>query len=144
MGNMSQTQGPMNQNSGQSHSQSPQNPYQNNQMSSNEANFKKNRSSAQNTPVNSTNTIGPIGSQQIPQQQNISPTQQGNYMQISQPPIISAPQNPNMPTSPSNKISEEHKSILEGVKLAMEIIDSRIPNFSGYAHLILTKNVANL
>ena len=65
-------------------------------------------------------------------------------MQISQPPIISAPQNPNMPTSPSNKISEEHKSILEGVKLAMEIIDSRIPNFSGYAHLILTKNVANL
>ena len=49
-----------------------------------------------------------------------------------------------MPTSPSNKISEEHKSILEGVKLAMEIIDSRIPNFSGYAHLILTKNVANL
>jgi hypothetical protein len=26
----------------------------------------------------------------------------------------------------------------------MEVIDSRIPNYSGYAHLVLTKNVANL
>ena len=105
MGNMSQTQGSMGQNSSQSHSQSPQNPYQNSQMSNNEANFKKNRTSAQNTPVTSNNTIGQMGSQQIPQPQQISPTQQGNYMQVSQPPIISAPQNPNMPNSPSNKIS---------------------------------------
>ena len=47
-------------------------------------------------------------------------------------------------SSGSNKISEDHKAILEGVKLSMEVIDSRIPNYSGYAHLILSKNVAYL
>jgi len=46
--------------------------------------------------------------------------------------------------SGGNKISDEHKTILEGVKLSMEVIDSRIPNYSGYAHLILSKNVAFL
>lgn len=36
-------------------------------------------------------------------------------------------------------ISEDHKSIIEAVKLAMEIIEAKISNCMGYAYLILSK-----
>jgi hypothetical protein len=31
--------------------------------------------------------------------------------------------------------------ILEGVKLAIEIIETKLPNHMGYAHLLLTKTI---
>ena len=36
-------------------------------------------------------------------------------------------------------ISEEHRNIIEGVKLSMDLIESKIPNNSGYAYLVLNK-----
>lgn len=36
-------------------------------------------------------------------------------------------------------ISEEHKSIIEGVRLAMDIVDSKVSNNMGYAYLVLNK-----
>lgn len=36
-------------------------------------------------------------------------------------------------------ISEEHKSIIEGVKLAMDIVESKVSNNMGYAYLVLNK-----
>ena len=36
-------------------------------------------------------------------------------------------------------ISEEHKSLIEGVKLAMDIVDSKVSNNMGYAYLVLNK-----
>lgn len=109
------------QNQGQSHSQSPQNQYgQGNQMGNNEANFKKNRTTAQSASTQSNNSIN-----QIPQQ-TIAGTGSGYnpgsnpviQQQPTQQPSISNP-NQSLTTSQANKISEEHKSILEGVKLGM-------------------------
>jgi hypothetical protein len=39
------------------------------------------------------------------------------------------------------RVGEEHKMILEGVKLAIEIIETKIPNHMGYAHLLLSRTI---
>lgn len=39
-------------------------------------------------------------------------------------------------------MSEDHKLVIEGVKLSMELIESKIPNHMGYAHLLLTRTLA--
>lgn len=144
-GTINQTTANMGHNQNQNHSQSPPNPYQVTQINNNEGNFKKNSTGTQVTPVTSTNSIN--STTQIPQQ--VINVVTGNNYGTTTNQTVQNQQNQNniiqtMTTTQSSKISEEHKSILEGVKLAMEIIDSRIPNYSGYAHLILTKNVANL
>mgnify|MGYP000747665411 FL=1 len=36
-------------------------------------------------------------------------------------------------------VSEEHKSLIEGVKLAMDIVDSKVSNNMGYAYLVLNR-----
>ena len=36
--------------------------------------------------------------------------------------------------------TEEHKSVIEGVKLAMEIIESKISNSMGYSYLVLSRS----
>lgn len=36
-------------------------------------------------------------------------------------------------------LSEDHKMVIEGVKLAMDIIDSKVSNNMGYAFLILNQ-----
>ena len=36
-------------------------------------------------------------------------------------------------------IAQDHKSLIEGVKLAMEIVDSKVSNNLGYAYLVLHK-----
>lgn len=40
------------------------------------------------------------------------------------------------------RIGEDHKLIIEGVKLSMDLIESRLPNHMGYAHLLLTRTLA--
>jgi len=39
------------------------------------------------------------------------------------------------------RIGDEHKMVLEGVKLAMEVIEAKLPNHMGYAHLLLTRTL---
>lgn len=36
-------------------------------------------------------------------------------------------------------ISEEHRTMIEGVRLAMDIVDSKVSNNMGYAYLVLNK-----
>lgn len=36
-------------------------------------------------------------------------------------------------------VSEEHKNLIEGVKLAMDIVDSKVSNNMGYAYLVLNR-----
>ena len=50
------------------------------------------------------------------------------------------PQTPK--TSAGVKIGDDHRLIIEGVKLAMDLIESKLPNHMGYAHLILTRTLA--
>lgn len=52
---------------------------------------------------------------------------------------------PEAPKSPTFKrVGEDHRLITEGVKLAMEIIESKLPNHMGYAHLLLTRTLSIL
>ena len=41
-------------------------------------------------------------------------------------------------------MSDDHKLIIDGVKLSLELIESKIPNHMGYAHLLLTRTLALL
>jgi len=43
-----------------------------------------------------------------------------------------------------NRLGEDHRVVVEGVKLAMDMIDTKLPNHMGYAFLILSKVLANL
>ena len=36
-------------------------------------------------------------------------------------------------------VSEEHKNLIEGVKLAMDVVDSKVSNNMGYAYLVLNR-----
>ena len=99
----------MNQNQSQTHnSQSPQNQYQQSSQMSNEGNFKKNRTMAQTTPPQSSNTLN-----QTPQQ-NIVGTNSGyipgsNQVIQQQQPIQANISNSNQNISQSqggNKISD--------------------------------------
>ena len=42
------------------------------------------------------------------------------------------------------RAGEDHRLVIEGVRLAMEIIESKLPNHMGYAHLLLTKTLGLL
>ena len=112
MGNISQSQGAMNQGQNQNQNiQSPHNQYQQNSQTSSEGNFKKNRSAAQTTPPQSSNTIN-----QIPQQQqNVVGTNSGyipgsnQIIQQQQQPIQANISNSTQSISQSqggNKISD--------------------------------------
>lgn len=53
---------------------------------------------------------------------------------------------PEPPKSPTMvvRVGEEHRLVIEGVRLAMEIIDSKLPNHMGYAHLLLSRTLGIL
>lgn len=110
--NVSQPTGNTNQTATQhqNHGQSPQSQYQQpNQVNNNEGNFKKNRTSAQGTPVTSTNSINT--NSQV-QQQGMTVGTGSNYIpnnnnQMQQPVSNnSSNSNQNIPVSQVSKISE--------------------------------------
>ena len=97
----------------------------------------------------------------IPSYSSPNPNQMINSptMPNSKAHVQSPPPNPNLlgsnksngqyltepvtPKSPSySRMSEDHKLIIEGVRLSMELVESKIPNHMGYAHLLLTRTLA--
>jgi hypothetical protein len=130
--------------------------------------FKKNRNMSTNStnggsppPPISINITPNIG--YIPGQPNVnSPTlpQIGNtgsniLAPNSKPVYVEQPQmqqqiqqqQPPKPGSSYGKevrVGDEHKLVLEGVRLAMEIIEAKLPNHMGYAHLLLTRTLSLL
>ena len=105
-----------------------------------------------------------ISSPTLPHQPMPLPTQttqtqtQNSPAQLPSPSVVSNPnglqptsnkisgqqfQEPSKP-NPINRLGEDHRMVIEGVKLAMEIIDSKLPNHMGYAHLLLSKVLAFL
>jgi hypothetical protein len=59
--------------------------------------------------------------------------------------VNSPPQSQNSINEVNNKMfCEDHLTAIEGVRLSMEVLDSKIPNHMGYSYLILTKSCLNL
>lgn len=121
-------------------------------------NFKKDRNMSanhQNGPltINLPNSTG--YSPQTHNQMLNSPTVPNVPHQIQNPNMLqptnnkingtqysSEPQTPKSPTIV--KVGEDHRLVIEGVRLAMDLIDSKLPNHMGYAHLLLTRTLAIL
>ena len=102
----------------------------------------------------------------LPSSSNFNSPQQSpmlNSPTVPSVPSISSPVNPNMlqptnnklngtqysePQTPKNphipRISEDHRLIIEGVRLSMDLVESKLPNHMGYAHLLLTKTLSML
>ena len=82
-----------------------------------------------------------------------SPTIQMSPVQISNPNMLQPTNNkingsfppPETPKASNYvKVSDEHRLVIEGVRLSMDIIESKLPNHMGYAHLILTRSLGLL
>ena len=81
-----------------------------------------------------------------------SPTIQMSPVQLSNPNMIQPTNNkingsypPEVPKTPTQvKVGEEHRMVIEGVRLSMDIIESKLPNHMGYAHLLLTRTLSIL
>ena len=121
--------------------------------------FKKNRNMSTNS--HSTNHSGPSLTINLPNSVGYNSPQQSPILNSPTGPSsasISSPVNPNMlqptnnklngtqfsepqtPKSPTvTRIGDEHRLVIEGVRLAMDLIESRLPNHMGYAHLLLTR-----
>lgn len=116
--------------------------------------FKKNRnmsttSTGTNPPLSITLPTSNYSSQNInsPTLQNMPPhPSQGNpNMLYPTNNKLNGQNYPEAPKSPTfMRIGEDHRLIIEGVKLAIEIIESKLPNHMGYAHLLLTRTLSIL
>lgn len=114
--------------------------------------FKKNRNMSTNSHNGPLTINIPSYSSPNPNQAINSPTMPNSKAHLQSPPnpnLLSSKSNgqystePVTPKSPTYfRMSEDHKLIIEGVKLSMELIESKIPNHMGYAHLLLTRTLA--
>lgn len=126
--------------------------------------FKKNRNMSTNS--HSTNHSGPSLTINLPNSGGYSSPQHSPMLNSPtgpSNPISQAPVNPNMlqptnnklngtqfsepqtPKSPTvTRIGDDHRLVIEGVRLAMDLIESRLPNHMGYAHLLLTRTLTIL
>lgn len=118
------------------------------------------------TNSHSTNHSGPSLTINLPSSVGYNSPQQSpmlNSPTAPSNPIIQTPVNPNMLQPTNNKlngtqysepqtpksptiirIGDDHRLVIEGVRLAMDLIESRLPNHMGYAHLLLTRTLTIL
>ena len=97
----------------------------------------------------------------LPSSTGFNSPQQSPMLNSPTVPSVQSPVNPNMLQPTNNKlngtqysepqtpksanfvrIGEDHRLIIEGVRLSMDLIESKLPNHMGYAHLLLTRTLA--
>lgn len=84
-----------------------------------------------------------IYSMSSPMNDNQSVSTNSSSPSLSSKPYIINSSNPNIPQK-DYRPEIDHKIVMEGIRIAMDIIDNKLPNHLGYGHLLMTKAISFL
>lgn len=118
----------------------------NRNMSTNSAHTNSGHSTSPSINININQNMGFVPNQTIvssPTLAQMNNNPPSNILSPNAKPVYSE-QKASSSYGKEGRVSDEHKLVLEGVRLAMEIIEAKLPNHMGYAHLLLTRTLSVL